>query len=57
MIKQTRDVPNLSWLNSLGAAQNKIVILRPLGPDAEEALLRLRRHLEQLGVWSELLRG
>ena len=39
MIKQTRDVPNLPWLDSLGAAQNKVVILRSLEAGAKSDTL------------------
>ena len=39
MIKQTRDVPNLSWLDLLGAAQNEVVILRSLEAGAKSGTL------------------
>jgi hypothetical protein len=39
MIKQSRDMPNLSWLDLLGAAQNEVVILRPLEAGAKSDTL------------------
>src|SRR4249919_4272344 len=39
VIKQTRDVPNLSWLDLLGAAQNEVVVLGSLEAGAKSGTL------------------